>query len=1534
MNTVLNSLKGRPWFGTMKTSFSFANFLCAAVLIFHVAVEPGHAAGTVVAWGGNDFSQSSVPPALTNIVAVAGGSLHSLALKSTGAVAGWGDNTYGAASSPSNLLNAVAIAAGNGFSLALQSNGTVVAWGGQTTVPAGLTNVVAVSAASSNKMVLTSDGNVVSWGVVAPPPATVTNVVAIAAGYTHSVALLGNGTVAAWGNNTWGQTTLPTGLTNVVALAGGEYHSLALRGNGTVVAWGNNGWGQSTVPAGLSNVVAIAAGAFHSLALQQNGTVAVWGDNTFLQTNVPAGLSNVVGIAAGLYHSLAVVGGGAPVITVQPVSQYNPSTGVASFGVMAAGLAPLSYQWQQDGTNIADATNSLLMLTNLSTADAGVYSVTVSNSLGTVTSANVELPPVWRRPFFLVQPQDQSVLCNDPATLQAAVAGTKPLSYQWQFNGTNIAGATNPVLTLANVTGDGAGDYTIVVTNLNGSATSRVAVLTVIGQPPLITSPLTAAGKQGTPFSYAITGLHNPTAFTADSLPLGLAVNPTNGLIQGTPLESGIFVVTLGTANLCASAQTNLTLTVASSLPVITSALTASGTEQAAFNYRIRATGSPTGFGAGNLPQGLSVNPATGIISGSPLYAGNYAVTISATNVWGVGTASLQLTISNALVTGLAIANVIPTYSSPYLLDFQFSLRDNSDPTVGNAVVADPRFFSVTAFEDTNTVSPSETSVILQGVNQGVAAKVLKANLVLDFSESIASLSNGDTNHNGISDAVDTEVSAAQSIVNLQPATAQFGVYEFHRDDQAPQQVQSLTTDKTLLDNKIAGIWTNYVQGFPAGSRCWDALFAAIQSLGPTNSDEEHVVIFCSDGNDTSSTNTFQNVINTASNANVQVYCVGFGDNINTTTLQSITSQTLGRYYEATNLTALAANFAQIGKDLSGQYFLRWATLQRSTNVFMPSFQITYQGNTATSPSNPPPFISGTNYIVDTNVPPMFTNTVYVYTTNYIISPYLPTAFAGDVKIGSLRLVSDAVVQPSAITLRATYVPRYVREIRLHYRANWPCTVSLQSTNAGEQISGWSLTQTSDGAGGQWAQLTSSNQQNLATSIPFADFGPLLRFAFHDVLDASNAFSVFELDNTIYTNTGNQSFTFENTNAFITPYPVLPYGTPVPWLIEYGFTNASDWVADETSLDSSGRLIWQDYVAGLNPTNASSVFTVRNLSPAGLPGRYQITFSTALNRTYRVETSGNLFNWQTLQDGIAGTGGDVTVTDTRSLTGATQVYYRVMVYGYGGNTVGSLRLDPDANVQPSGITLSVTNVPANISRIRLHYRANWPCQISLQSTNPGNMLYGWSLTETNDGAGGQWVMISSPNPPDLASSLRFAAFGPLLTFTFHDVLAATSNAFSVFDVDNTLYTNTGNQSFVFENTNAFITVYPVLPHGTPVPWLIQYGFTNANGWAGDETNDLNGNGLLTWQDYVAGLNPTNASAVFTVRNLSPAGSPGHYQITFSTALNRTYRVETSSDLLTWQTLLDGIAGTGGDVTVPDSRNLSGATQMYYRVAVY
>lgn len=1233
---------------------------CIVVLTSQLAIQTHCGAGTVVAWGDDSHSQTNVPPDLTNAVAVAGGTFHSLALDDTGAVVGWGDNSVGETTSPSALTNAAAIAAGDGFSLALQSNNTIVTWGNAPASPAGLTNVAAIAVSLDNILALTSDGNVTSWGSGAalPVPANVTNVVAIAAGNTHSLALEGDGTVAAWGGDSLGETEVPTGLTDVVALAAGAFHSLALRRNGKVVAWGDNTWGQSAVPSDLSNVVAIAAGAYDSLALKSDGSLEAWGDNTYGQTNVPS-LLNVVGIAAGRYHNLAVVGDGSPVITVQPVCQYNASNETAIFCVMAAGSPPLSYQWLENGTNIAGATNFVLTLANLPTADAAIYSVVVSNLIGSVESEDVVLPPAWRRPLFLTQPPDQNVLCGDTTTLQPSISGTEPLSYQWFFNDAAIPEATNSTLALDNITADQAGEYSLIVSNAYGSATSRVAALTVTAEVPLITSALTAAGIQGNPFSYTITGQHQPISYSASGLPAGLDVNTTNGLIQGTPLESGTYNVQIGAVNLCASAYTNLTLTITSSAPVITSPLNASGAEQAAFSYQITATESPASFGADNLPQGLNVDPATGIISGSPLYAGVFDTTILASNVWGVGKANLQLTFSNAPITGLSIANVTTNYSSPYLLDFKFSLRDNDDPTMGDAVVTDPSLLSATAFENSNTVSPSETSVLISRAS----AKELKAYLVLDFSESIASITeNGDTNNNGVSDAVDTEVSAAQNFVNQQPADAQIGVYEFHRDDEAPNLVQSLTTDKTLLDDSIAGIWTNYVQDFPAGTRCWDALGAAINNLGKTtNNDEAHYVIFVSDGQDTSSTNySFQNVLTTATNDGVQVYCVGFGKEIDTNALETITSQTEGRFYEATNISDLASEFAQIGKDLSGQYILRWATLQRSSQAFMPSFQITYQGITADSPTNPV-YISGTNDVVDTNATPPTTNYVPIYATNFIISPYTPSAYAGDVTVGSLRMAPNADVHPSGITLRATYVPRYVRQIQLHYRANWPCTVSLESTNPGEMLYGWSLTQTNDGMGGQWLLISSPDPEDPATSIPFADFGPLLTFSFQDVADASNSFSVFNVDNSIYTNTGNQSFVLEDTN-FITVYPLLPHGTPVPWLIQYGFTNPNNWVADETNLAGNGMLVWQDYVAGLNPNNASSKFVIQNIVLADSLGHSEITFSTALNRTYRLEASSDLQTWQTLQDGIPGTGGDVTVTDSRIASGLTQTFYRIVVY--------------------------------------------------------------------------------------------------------------------------------------------------------------------------------------------------------------------------------------------------------------------------------
>jgi len=427
--------------------------------------------------------------------------------------------------------------------------------------------------------------------------------------------------------------------------------------------------------------------------------------------------------------------------------------------------------------------------------------------------------------------------------------------------------------------------------------------------------------------------------------------------------------------------------------------------------------------------------------------------------------------------------------------------------------------------------------------------------------------------------------------------------------------------------------------------------------LGASNRDEQHYVIFLSDGRDESSLSTVADVITAATNNGVKIYCIGFGNEIETANLVAITTETQGRYYEATNAVDLAARFAQISKDLNGQYLLRWATLKRSANAFTPSFEISYQGFTALSPTNPVT-IDFDNPIIDTNSVPATTN--YPFLTNIIIGLYVPAQNTGSVTLGSLRLTPDAAVLPTAMTLRAAYVPRFIRQLRINYRANWPCTTSLMSTAPGEILHGWSLTETNDGAGGVWMHLVSPNSQSLTSSIPFGALGNLVHFNFRDVLVASNAFSLFSVDNTIYQTTGGQRFVVENTNAFLTVYPALPLGTPVPWMIGYGITN-NFVIAETGDPDGDGVLTWQEYAANTHPRDPASAFVVRELS-YDLYGRSLVTFSTAEHRTYRVETSADLLLWEVVQDNIPGTGGEVTILDERYMPWATQMFYRTSVY--------------------------------------------------------------------------------------------------------------------------------------------------------------------------------------------------------------------------------------------------------------------------------
>jgi hypothetical protein len=317
--------------GATATAYTIASATKSNVGLYSVIVT--NSAGTIVssnaalntvslgAWGNNTWSQITLPPGITNLVAIAAGAWHSLALGDNGVVWGWGDNANGQSYPPPTLNDALAITGGGYHSLAIRLNRTVVAWGandaGQSSVPVGLANIIAIGAGAWHSLALRANGTVAAWGDNTwgqiDIPQGLANVLAVAAGGNHSLALLGDGSVVAWGQNTdadgnfAGQSIVPIGLSNVAAIAAGDYHSLALRSDGTVVAWGDNSQGQRDVPAQLSGVRAIAAGSAHSLALKADGSMVAWGANWDGQCNVPASLNNVAAIAAGGYHTLALL---------------------------------------------------------------------------------------------------------------------------------------------------------------------------------------------------------------------------------------------------------------------------------------------------------------------------------------------------------------------------------------------------------------------------------------------------------------------------------------------------------------------------------------------------------------------------------------------------------------------------------------------------------------------------------------------------------------------------------------------------------------------------------------------------------------------------------------------------------------------------------------------------------------------------------------------------------------------------------------------------------------------------------------------------------------------------------------------------------------------------------------------------------------------------------------------------------------------------------------------------------------------------
>ncbi len=172
-----------------------------------------------------------------------------------------------------------------------------------------------------------------------------------------------------------------------------------------------------------------------------------------------------------------------PTILTPPQSTSVPAASPANFFVTASGAAPLSYQWYFNSNILSGATATNYFIASVDATNLGAYFVIITNNYGSATSSVATLTFVTP-PVITTNPASLTIVSGGTANFSVTATGSAPLAYQWQFNSTNIPGATTNSYSLPGVTTNNAGSYLVIVTNSAGAATSSPALLTITNTPP------------------------------------------------------------------------------------------------------------------------------------------------------------------------------------------------------------------------------------------------------------------------------------------------------------------------------------------------------------------------------------------------------------------------------------------------------------------------------------------------------------------------------------------------------------------------------------------------------------------------------------------------------------------------------------------------------------------------------------------------------------------------------------------------------------------------------------------------------------------------------------------------------------------------------------------------------------------------------------------------------------------------------------------------------------------------------------------